>query len=351
MRGRACIGFCAAAVLLLGAAAIARADAAGEWQQIEAMDANAPAGHWKTREEARTGAIEYLGKQEETLRMFIAAYPGDAHVPDARLRLAHLLATRGDLDQNPRERREAEAVLDELEGEPAMRDRRADVEFARLSIFMQRVDAVTGSNRDALLERARAFANEFPDDRRVAALLAEVASAFDDQPKTARALLEEARPKAKTAELQARIGDDLKRLALLGKPLDMKWTSVQGTGIDLGTLRGKVVLIYFFASWSAPSMLELDWVRQLAAGTASVQPLGICLDNDPVAVPSMLADRGITWPVYCDGRGWQGDLVRSLGVNALPMLWIVDRRGNLLSLDARQDADALIEKASRPGNY
>jgi len=347
MTARAWIGLCA--LLLLGVPGDARADANSDWQQIEAMEANAPSAQWKTRAEAESGTIAYLGKQEEALRMFIAAYSGDAHAPDAKLRLAHLLATRADLDQNLRERREAEAILDELESEPAMHDRRADVEFARLSIFMQRVDAVTGTNRDTLLERARAFAKEFPDDRRVAALLAEVASAFDDQPRTARSLLEQAQPKAKTAELQARIGDDLKRLSLLGKPLDMQWTSVQGTRIDMGKLRGRVVLIYFFASWSAPSILELDWVKQLA-GTVypeSIQPLGICLDNDPVAVPSMLEDHGITWPVYCDGRGWQGELVRSLGINALPMLWIVDRHGNLLCLDAKQNAAALIEKAAR----
>ena len=123
-------------------------------------------------------------------------------MPDAKLRLAHLLATRADLEQDPRERRASDAVLDELEQEPAMKERRADVEFARVSIFMQRVDALTGENRDALLEKARGYAKEFPDDRRVAPLLAEVASAFEDEPKTARGLLEEALPKAKTPELR-----------------------------------------------------------------------------------------------------------------------------------------------------
>jgi len=94
-------------------------------------------------------------------------------------------------------------------------------------------------------------------------------------------------------------------------------------------------------------MYELDWVKQLAARSESTQALGICLDNDPVMVPSMLADREIAWPVYCDGRGWQGELVRSLGINALPMLWIVDRNGILRSLDAKQDAESLIDKTPR----
>jgi peroxiredoxin len=340
--------FLAAALLLLIAQS-ARADADADWQQIQAMDSTGPSQQWQSQDEARAGTIDYLGKQEQTLRAFITAYPGDAHTPDAKLRLAHLLATRADLQQDSAQRLASDAILDALEHDPAMKDRLADVAFARLSIFMQRVDSLSGANRDPLLGKTRAFVQQFPDDRRVASLLAEVASAFEDQPKTARALLDQALPKAKTPELRARITDDLKRLSLLGKPLDMKWTAIDGDRIKMEDFQGKVVLIYFFASWSPASMLELDWVRQLAAdaGPDTVQPLGICLDHDPVSVPAMLSDHQITWPVYCDGQGWQGPLVRTFGINALPELWIVDRTGILRALDAKDDAPALIEKAAR----
>ena len=112
-------------------------------------------------------------------------------------------------------------------------------------------------------------------------------------------------------------------------------------------LRGKVVLVFFFATWSGPSMVELDWVKQLAAqfSPESMHVLGISLDNDPVPVPAKLSDHGVTWPVFCDGRGWQGDLVRSLGINALPTLWIIDKKGILRVLDAKQDAAAVIQRA------
>jgi hypothetical protein len=66
-----------------------------------------------------------------------------------------------------------------------------------------------------------------------------------------------------------------------------------------------------------------------------------------VAVPALLADHRVPWPVYCDGCGRQGELVRSLGINAIPDLWIVDRDGILRTLDAKQDAEALIDGADR----
>jgi peroxiredoxin len=335
--------------LFPGLAIIARADAGADWAQIEAMDKNGPTQQWQSGDQARDAAIDYLGKQEQTLRAFIAAYPDDSHAPDAKLRLAHLLATRADLQQDPAQRRASDAILDELETDPAMKDRHPDIAFARVSIFMQRVDAYSGANRDPLLEKARAYIKEFPDDRRVAPLLAEVASAFEDQPKTATALLNQALPKAQTPALRARINDDLKRLALVGKPLDMKWTPVNGPRINLASYHGKVVLIYFFASWSPPSMIQLDWVSQLPDhfSQGAVQLLGICLDNDPVSVPAMLADHNISWPVFCDGRAWQGELVRSLGINAIPELWIVDPDGILRTLNAKADALDLIKQAAR----
>jgi hypothetical protein len=61
----------------------------------------------------------------------------------------------------------------------------------------------------------------------------------------------------------------------------------------------------------------------------------------------MLSDQGIDWPTFCDGRRWQGTLVRSLGINEIPELWIIDRRGILRSLDAKQDAVDLIQNAAR----
>jgi thiol-disulfide isomerase/thioredoxin len=125
----------------------------------------------------------------------------------------------------------------------------------------------------------------------------------------------------------------------------MHWIAVDGTEIDLDEFQGRVVLIYFFASWSRPSMAELDWVAQLARHYDGVVPLGICLDNDPAGVPALMADHGIAWRVYCDGMGWRGKLVRMLGINALPALWIVDRHGVLISLNAKQDAQQLIENS------
>jgi len=111
------------------------------------------------------------------------------------------------------------------------------------------------------------------------------------------------------------------------------------------------VLIYFFAEWSPPSMAKLDWVRELGARfpARDVKMLGISLDENQAALAANLAAHKITWPVFFDGKGWESPLVRSLGINALPTLWIVDQKGNLRALNARteRETSALIAQLLR----
>ncbi len=332
-----------AVLLLLACAAMAGVD--DDWRQIEALDAG-PKAQWKTRNEARVAALAHLDVQEKALRNFVAQYPSDPRRVDAQLRLVHLLAARADLQENAKPRAEAAEILERMD---VPKNRVADVEFAKVSLFMRRVKPGDDSMRAMLANKIQDFKKSFPDDRRVAPLLAELATLYDAEPQRKKTLLEEARTHAPSDDLRRRIDDDLTRVSLLGKPLDLKFTSLQGDAIDVEKLLGKVVLVYFFAEWSPPSVAVLDAVHEIAGGfpTDKVQPLGISLDENPDTAKALLKAHKINWPVYCDGKGWESPLVHSFGVNSLPTFWILDRAGKLRTLNARDDAPALIAQLLR----
>ena len=262
-----------------------------------------------------------------------------------------MLAANSRLLKRPELRSEAHKILTDLIADPGTPDPvKADAGFAYISQTMEEAAGQPAdATRDALLVAIRSFDTTYPSDRRTPGLLPEIATLYDNHPARKAALLDEAATRTTDESLRARIDDDRKRLALLGKPLDLELAPWQGgSAIRLADLRGRVVVLLFWASWSAPALRELEELEQLA-GRVSGQPvdfLTVSLDKDRRALAATCQTTNLRWPVACDGRGWEGGIVRSLGINALPTVWILDRRGNLVTLNARGgEAAGLIQKA------
>jgi len=337
------------ALLLLPLASFAQSSAPSaeeaDWQAVVALEAGPQNVEIRTREQARTVTLDHLARQETALRGFLKKYPQSPRAVDARLRLARLLATRSDLTGKVGEFDAALRLLDEAIS-TAPEERRADLEFAKIALAMHRIAVPTDQDREALTAQMTIFQGRYPNDRRVAALMAEVATLYDNQPRRKEALLKEALAAARTPELRARIEDDLRRLSFLGQPIEVRGLTADGAEVDLARFRGRVTLVYFFASWSAPSLAGIEEVEYLRKTFAreSLAIIGVSLEPTREALDATLKARGLVWPVIFDGKGWQSPLVRSLSLNAIPTLWIVDRKGCLRTLNARTESEALVRE-------
>jgi len=316
-----------------------------DWQAVLALEAGPQKLDVRSQDQARAITLAHLAKQETSLREFLRKHPGPPHDIDAQLRLAHVLATRSNLTENAAEFDAALRLLsDARKAAPA--ERYADLDFARIALAMRNASASTDQGREALTAQMQTFQANYPSDRRLGSLMAEIATLYDDQPKRKKELLTQALAAAGTPELRARIQDDLNRLALLGSAIELRGTTVTGAEIDLAQFRGKVTLIYFFAGWSLPSLAGLEEVEHLRKTFAkdSVEIIGVSLDPTREALDATLKPRNITWPILFDGKGWKSPLVRSLYINAIPTLWVVDRQGKLRTLNAKRDSEALVRE-------
>lgn len=344
---------CAAAMALLAAerapAQTALTPADRDWQTIQEL-ASGPGSQFAGRAEALEAAGRHLDRQESTLRAFLAAYPGDPHRYSARIRLAGVLRARGNLLARAPLREEGRRILGELRADPAVPPSvKADAGFEELSETMQEYAGRTDDGARAALQAAiRNFDADFPGDRRFAAALVELATLYDDRPAEKLALLSEGQARATQAGLRQRIDDDFHRLAQLGKPVEAVLTPWRGgPRVDLAEPRGRAAVVLFWASWSAPSLREVARLEQAALELKgrAVDFYAVSLDDDPAALTATLRATGLPWPVHCDLKGWQGPLVRSLGINALPTVWVLDRRGLLLTLNARDRETEWIARA------
>jgi len=332
------IFFCGA---LLDACA---ASAEEEWKALIALDAG-PAKSGTDAASARGAALGHLDKQESALRGFLARYAENPHAWDARLRLARLLQIRTNISGDRKYLPEAERLLDELE-KTATAEQRPEVDFARITFFMRSLRKPTAAERERLLVLARNFQTEHPGDRRIAALLAEVATLFESQPETMKRLLTDARATATDPTLMAQIADDLKRAGFVGESIPLRFTTVQGRQFDLQELRGSVVLAIFFAVWSSESVVVLERMRADTAkiSRAPFRIIALSLDARREPLVAFVKARHLSWPIGFDGKGWESPLIRNLGINALPAAWLFDKAGRLRSLTAAEDTAAQVRQ-------
>lgn len=103
-------------------------------------------------------------------------------------------------------------------------------------------------------------------------------------------------------------------------------TALDNKPVDLGALRGRVVLLNFWATWCAPCQIEMprfvEWQEKYKRQGLSI--LGVSMDDDAGQVRGLLKKRPVNYPIV------MGDENLGLaygGVLGLPVTYLIDRKG------------------------
>jgi thiol-disulfide isomerase/thioredoxin len=341
--------------IILSAALSLASDADTAWAAVEKLSQGPGQPAADAPEEVVKRMRAHLGAQERALADFIARYPDDPRRYKAEIEYAGVLSTLG---ASLTDRMRVDKALQRLSAlersDSAPSKVRADAAFQRITTTMQTVNLAaaerpgeTARAKNTILESAQNFAGNYPEDRRAARLLAEAATLLDDQPSRKRKVLEQARSLARDEPTRRRIDDDLKRLGLLGQSMELSFQTLRGGRWSLADQRGRVTVLVFWAGWSPPSVAWLAEFGRFARDlpTARVTIATISLDRKVANASETLSKLGFdNWPTACSGAGWQDPLVRRLGINALPTVFIFDKQGRLRTLNARQGYEPLIRK-------
>jgi len=137
----------------------------------------------------------------------------------------------------------------------------------------------------------------------------------------------------------------LKRRRAVGKPFELSFTSTDGRRIDLKKLRGRVILIDFWASWCMPCRVGVPHLKELYSQyhAKGFELIGVSLDRSRLDMDSYLKTVKLPWPIFFDVKA-VGDLTACWGVEQIPTYFLVDKKGLLRSTDARGQLDELIPK-------
>ena len=198
-----------------------------------------------------------------------------------------------------------------------------------------------------LAEHLAAFP-EMEDNTMLADARIELVSELD-APRLAAVLEELAKsPNAEIAELaNARILHEKTLADLRSKPFDLAFKAIDGTEVDLAKMRGKVVLVDFWASWNAPSAAQSAPLLKAYTKLHSkgFEIIGISLDDEASTLKTSLAEQKIPWPQHFDGKGWESPLARKYAIESIPTLWLLNKKGMIV--DTTATAGDFEEKIER----
>lgn len=143
------------------------------------------------------------------------------------------------------------------------------------------------------------------------------------------------------AGLLATASLDAAPTAVPSPPVTWRAVDLDGRVWSSESLRGRVVLIDFWATWCAPCLAELPRLRQLHATYPARDFIivGVSLDrSSPRDFRSWLQRHDIRWPQVREVGGYDSPLATHFGVEVLPASLLVGRDGRLVARDLRGES-------------
>ncbi len=143
------------------------------------------------------------------------------------------------------------------------------------------------------------------------------------------------------------------KLALLNdrRPFELTVTDIDGQVIDFAQLRGRVVLLEFWATWCGPCLAEVPNIKRVydQYHAAGFEVVGVSHDYDrehagkrPLSgaktktqVKDFLRERGLRWPQVYEGNGGENAVARRFDVKSIPESILIDQAGLVVATGVR----------------
>ena len=140
------------------------------------------------------------------------------------------------------------------------------------------------------------------------------------------------------AEL-TKLADKMRITAVGGLAADFTLNTPEGTPLSLSSLRGKIVLIDFWASWCGPCRKENPNVVRVYQKfkDKGFDIIGVSLDKEKSLWVKAIADDQLTWHHVSDLKFWQNEAAVKYGVQSIPCAILIDKEGKIIAKNLRGD--------------
>jgi thiol-disulfide isomerase/thioredoxin len=218
----------------------------------------------------------------------------------------------------------------------------------------------TAEYRAALEKRKQLsseFVEKFPNAPEAPDMLLFVARVSEEDQDKQIALYRQIVAKYPGTEAAKAAAGPLRQIDDIGKPFALSFTdAISGKKIDIASLRGKVVVIDFWATWCGPCVGEMPQNKDIYKQyhNKGVEFIGVSLDAPEsqgglTRLKDFVAKNNIPWPQDYQGNAWESQFSQYWGIQSIPTVFVVDTKGNLFSTTARGQLDRLFALLLPPG--
>ncbi|MES2793271.1 MAG: redoxin domain-containing protein [Planctomycetota bacterium] len=193
----------------------------------------------------------------------------------------------------------------------------------------------TAEIQEQWLKSLEAFVTKYPaeDDSPEAMFQLGSTYEFSGKTKDARTWYVKLSSTASETPSGARAKGALSRLDSKGENFNLKGKDLSGATVDIAAMKGKVVLVIYWANWSEPLVKDLPQIRALYEQyrDRGLEILGVNLDATKEDAQAWISQHKVDWKQLHEEGGLEGSpLAVEYGIIHLPSMFVIDRASKVV---------------------
>jgi len=178
------------------------------------------------------------------------------------------------------------------------------------------------------------FTEDYPKDENTPDAMMQLAMAdeFEGEKENAGKWYRKVSTDFSESQFAEKASGAIKRLNSIGTKMPLTGNMISGGKFDIGELKGKVVLVHYWADWCELCKDEFDALNKLQKEYPDDLVLvGVNCDNDLDTAKKAVRSTGVAWTQLFSEGGYNSGLAAEMGIVSLPTMILVDKDGEIVS--------------------